>query len=196
MKRLVIAVALLLLPIAAQAFNPDKPQTIRIGILRNVSYLNDHAGGPVRSIPNALRDELRRAGFDAFTLDATFDDLERRDDRDADFYVEVAAANHYDNVYGGVDIYGRNGGIGIGVVQTNIAARINVYDGATLEVFARFDVDKSNAMVAPTYAGIGGRHAGIWLGLQLPLGYMQSRNTARAVAKTAAANIADAVSAP
>ena len=204
MKRLALAFALLLVPFAAQAFDPENPPTsrnerpeaIRIGILKSVEIAPDRYGTPVRSIPAHLRDELRRAGFDAFTLDTTIDDLADRDDRDADFYIEVEAADHYNDVYGGVDVYGRNAGINVGVVKTNVEARIKVYDGKTLDVFAQFDLDKSQTMVAPTGVGIGGRHASLWMGLGIPFGYIQHRRVVRDVARVAALKVAEAVRTP
>ena len=196
MKRLALAVALLLVPLAAQAFDPEKPETVRIGIIKSAEIAPDRHGTPVRSIPGLLRDELRRAGFDAFTIDTSIDDLANRDDRDADFYIEVNAADHYNDVYGGVDVYGRNAGINVGVVKTNIEARIRVYDGKTRELFAQFDFDKSNTMVAPTNVGLGGRHASVWMAVGIPFGWVQYRRVARDVAKLAAVKVADAVRMP
>lgn len=196
MKRLALAVALLLAAFAAQAFDPQKPETIRIGIIKSVEVATDRHATPVRSIPAHLRDELRRAGFDAFTIDTSIDDLANRDDRDADFYIEVDAADHYSDVYGGIDVYSRYSGVNVGVVKTNIETRIRVYDGKTMDLFAQFDLDKSNTMVTPTNVGIGGRHGAIWAGLGLPFGYLQYRRVAREVAKVAAVKVADAIRIP
>ena len=196
MKRLALAVALLLVPLAAQAFDPEKPDTIRIGIIKTVELTPDRYGTPVRSVPAHLRDELRRAGFDAFTIDRSLDDIANDDQRDADFYIQVDAADRYDDVHGGIDIYGRNAGVSVGVLETNVAARISMYDGKTLDLFARFDLDKSHRMVAPTSVGIGGRAGAIWAGINLPLGYLQYRRVARDVAKLAAAKVAEAVRMP
>lgn len=196
MNRLAAAAALLLVPIAAQAFDARKPETIRIAVMKSVAVSGERYGTPVRSIPGHLRDELRRAGFDAFTIDATLGELEGRADRDADFYIEVEATDRYSDTYGGIDVYGRHAGVNIGVVSTNIEARINVYDGATLELYAQFDLDKSNTVVAPTNIGVGGRGAGIWLGISLPVSYLQHRSVARKVARTAAIKVAEAVRTP
>lgn len=191
MKRVALLLALLLVPLAAQAFDTDKPETIRIAVLRS----ND-------SIPAHLRDELRRAGFDAFTIDLTLDEIEARLDRevdshvrDADFYVEVLTADRFaDDYHGGAGIYAGRVGVDIGVVWTRIDARVQVYEAETLDLIARFDVGEGKTRIAPTGVSIGGRRGYGWVAI--PLGWMQNRSAARAVAKSAAVKVADAVLEP
>ena len=184
MKRVALLLVLLLAPIALQAFDGDRPETVRIAVLRS----ND-------TIPVQLRNELRRAGFDAFTIDLTFEEIEQLEERDADFYVEVLTADRIrENVWGEIGVYGRNVDMNIGVVSVRVDARVQVYDAQTLELLARFDIDKGKTTVAPTGFGIGGRNAGLWVGV--PLGWMQNRSAKRAIAKDAAIKVAEVVREP
>jgi hypothetical protein len=193
MKRLALVLALLLVPIAVQAFDPEKPETIRIGVLKAVEPGTHSYGIPVEALPAHLRDELRRAGFDAFTIDRSLDELASDTDRDADFYVEIQADHHYADVHGGVDIAGRYAGARVEVGRRTIEANIRVYDAATLELFTEFHVDRTSRRLGPTAVGIGGRAGAIWAGVTVPLGYLAQRNLTRSIAKTAAVKVADAI---
>ena len=179
MKRVALFLALFLVPLAAQAFDTDKPETIRIAVLRS----ND-------SIPAHLRDELRRAGFDAFTIDLTLDEIEADEERDADFYVEVLTADRFgDDYHGGAGIYAGRVGVDIGVVSTRVDARVQVYDGETLDLIARFDDGKGKTLIAPTGVRFGTVRGYGWIAI--PIGWMQHRSAARAVARSAAAQVAE-----
>ena len=195
MKRLVFLLALLLVPAVAQAFDRERPDTIRIGILRTVVSKDSREIAAVTSIPAQMRDVLRREGFDAFTTDATIDELAQREERDADFYVEVLGNGVFEDApAAGVGIYGRDFHVGVGVVSTEVQAQINVYAGESLDLIASYDLRGGRTTVAPVGAGIGRRPLYAFVGI--PISYWQYRSAARQVAKDAAVKVAETVREP
>jgi hypothetical protein len=195
MKRLALLLALLSIPVAVQAFDEQKPAgAVRIGVLRNVSSLDQRRVATTGTLPSSVRDRLRRDGFDAFTLDATLDELEQRQDRDADYYVELSSSSRYDDPYAQVGIGNRNFQVGVGVVSTEVAAEVDVYDGRTLELVARYDLRAGRTAVGPTSVAAGG--GSIFALVQIPIGYWQYASAVRQVAKQAAVKIAETVREP
>jgi len=192
MKRVALLLAVLLVPVAVQAFDGQKPDTaIRIGVLRDVPTLDQRQVATVHTLPRSVRERLRRQGFDAFTIDATLEELEQREDRDADFYVEMLSSSRFDDPYANVGIYGRNVQVGVGVVSTEVYVEVNVYDGKTLERVARYDLKAGRTSVGPTSVGVGG--GSIYALLSVPIAYWQYGSAVRKVAKDAATRIAETV---
>ena len=192
MKRhLFIALLLMVVGTPALAFDPTPARGNRIGIL-NTATENDVVTLRVATLMRGyLARELRKQGFDVFDTKSTIDDLLRGDDPGADYYVEFVHGDGDDRGYGGVGIGGRHGGVQMEVVASAIGAALRIYDGQTLDIIDEFDAYARDTAFLPTSIGIGGRHAGIWLGL--PLQILRHRSVAKAAARDAAASIVAAI---
>ncbi len=187
MKRLGFAVVLLVVALlmACSAFAFDaSPARPRIGVLRSqesFGYLHD-----------ALETELRQRGFDAFAVDASFEELSQDPDRDADWYVEVVPADADTIDYGGVGVGSRNADVTFGILVSHVGAEVSIYRGRTLELIATESVKKKNTAIAPTSVGFGGRS--LFAAIALPfVERAQMRNVARAAARDLATRVANAV---
>jgi len=192
MKRLVIALAALLAAGSALAFDPA-PARMRIGVLRPAeTYRWERATYCQRVVVESLRDELRNRGFDAYDVEATFEDIEGDADRDADFYVEIIGGDGESIDYGGIGVGGRYADISFGMILSRVAAELRIYDGRTLETLARQELDRKSRAVMPTAIGLGGRS--FFAVIATPfLERAQLRNVARAAARDAAGHVANAV---
>ena len=186
MKRLLLALCLLLPAGAAVAFDPA-PAALRIGILRAPD--RDHH--TVRVIREALRDELKSRGVDAFVVEADLDQLAAAEARDADYYLEILGETDV-REHGGVGVGSRHADVSLGVVSSEMVADLFVYDGATLEPIAEETLSKKNTAVLPTGVGVGGRSLFAWVALPF-VERAQTRSVGRAVAKEMAARVVDAV---
>jgi hypothetical protein len=192
MKRLFfIALLLIAVGMPALAFDPTPARGNRIGIL-NTATEHDVVTLRVAALMRGyLSRELEKQGFDVFDTRNTIDDLLRGADPGADFYVEFVRGDGDDRGYGGVGIGGRHGGVGMEVVASSMGAALRIYDGETLDIIDEFDAYARDTALLPTSVGIGGRHAGIWLGL--PLQILRHRAVAKAAARDAAASIVAAI---
>ena len=179
MKRLCFAVVLLLVAGAAYAFDaaPGRP---RVGVLlshESFEYFHD-----------ALQSELRQRGFDAFTVDASFEELSMNPDREADWYVEVLPGDAETVDYGGVGVGSRHADITLGVLVSRVGADVNIYRGRTLELVAKQSVKKKNTAVMPTSVAFGSRS--LFAAIALPfVERAQVRGVARAAARELATRI-------
>ncbi len=188
MRRLVIFLAFVALP--AFAFRQSPPAGARIGVLR---MSDDDAHGAEQTVAwtvqKELRGELRTLGFDAFDARTTYDDLARGSAPDADFYVEIVSSHAVSQPVGAAGIGSNAVGVDMAVVVSRVAAEVRIYDGKTLGLLNRYDLQQNRTAVVPTAVGFGGRF--FWARIPLPfIEYAQVRSAAREVAREAAARIA------
>lgn len=184
MKRVVLAAALLFaLPLFA--FEPMK-KADRIGLLRIAE------GGDVGdALVVSLRDELRKAGFDAYTVPATRDELREGAGADADFYVELAGESSSES-HGEVGVATRHVDVSVAVVVSRLAAELRIYDGGTLELIGTHELNRKSTAILPTSVGVGGR--AFYAAVALPFTrWAQTRRATRSAAKEAARAVAAAV---
>lgn len=100
------------------------PVTARIGIVRaEGTYRFDRDAHLQKAVREALRDELRKRGFDAFTAESTLEQISRVDDRMADLYVEIVGETEIDD-YGGIGVGGRHADVSIGILVSRVAADV------------------------------------------------------------------------
>ena len=179
MKRLILAVGLLLLAGAAHAFDAS-PARPSIGVLRGPEWFT--------SFHDALESELRRRGFDVFAVDERFDELAVNPDRDADWYVEVIPGDAGTVDHGGIGVGGRHADVTLGLLVSRIGVEVNVYRGRTLERIATESLKKKNTALVPTSVGFGGRS--LFAAIALPF---VERAQARGVARAAARDLAERI---
>jgi hypothetical protein len=177
MKRLLIALCILLPAGAALAFDPA-PAPVSIGILSAPdTFRYDEA--VYRAVRESLRDELKARGVDAFLADADFDRISRDEARSADYYVEIVGDTRTDD-YGGVGVSGRHADVGLGVLVSRMAADVYIYEGRTLELVGSESLAKRNTAVLPTGVGIGDHNLFAWIATPF-VERAQMRRVARAV---------------
>lgn len=189
MKRLAIAVGLLLLAGAAHAFDAS-PARPRIGVLRpHETYAFERESAVQNAFHDALHAELRERGFEVFEVDATFDELSMEPDRDADWYVEVIPAGAETVDHGGLGVGTRHADVTLGLVVSRVGAEANIYRGRTLELIATETLQKKNTALMPTSVGFGGRS--LFAAIALPfVERAQVRGVARSAARELAGRIA------
>ena len=170
MKRLLVAICLLLLmPAAAHAFDTgSRPVSIAIDAPDHIDpYFID-----------ALRNELRERGYDAF--DAT------QEDGAADYAVVIARGDARTDEHGGFGVADRHHEISFAFLTSRIGGTIHIYDGETEELIAEESFSKKNTAFLPT--SIGGGRGALFAWVALPfIERAQYRRVVRAVADDAAA---------
>ena len=189
MKAVVAMMCLLLLPSTAAAFDSNVPRGTRIAILE-VSEKFDHEVeySVARGIRTSLARELQSRGFDAFTVKATYENLED-ERRPADYYVEILSSDADNRPYGGVGIGAGNVGLEVSVVVAHVAARLRIYDGRTLDIIDTHRLTRGKTAVVPT--AIGGAVGHVYAFIALPfVRYSMYRSAEREVARASAALIA------
>jgi hypothetical protein len=161
----------------------------RIGVLLMSERVSDNSEmQAAEEVRGALVEALHKAGFDSFETGMTYDQLSRGTN-DADFYVEVLSTDGHAHDSGIGTIDDGRVGADVGILVSNVAAQLRLYDGRSLELVDRFDLSKRK--VAPTLRGvsIGGRHG--FFSMALPwIRSAQYRGVARDVAADAATKIA------
>lgn len=189
MKRLTLAVFLLLIAGAAYAFDAS-PARPRIGVLRpHDTYAFERESSIQNIFHDALHAELRERGFDAFEVEMTFAELAVEPDRDADWYVEVIPGSAETTDHGGVGVGTRHSDVTLGVVVSRVAAEVNIYRGRTLELIATESLKKRNTALMPTSVGFGGRS--LFAVIALPfVERAQVRSVTRSAARELAGRIA------
>lgn len=191
MKRLAVALVLLLVPGAAFAFDTGH-RPARIGVLRP---LPEDEGGRQSSIQNlvlhSLTAELRERGFEVFDAGMTVEEAGRRS-ANADYLVEVVGGDGYSDDFGGIGIGGRDADVTLSVVASRVAGQLRVYDARTMEVLANEPISRRGSAVLPTSIGAGGRD--FYAVIALPfVQWAQMRRVAHAAARDAANAVTAAV---
>lgn len=192
MKRLTLALCLLLVAGAAHAFDPrpSAGSRVSIGILRAPdAFYYENAEHVHRAITAALRDELRSRGFETVTVDWTYDDLPRDAKPVCDYYVEIAGDSRTED-RGGVGVGGRHATMSLGMLVSDVAADVFVYDAFTLEQVAHESMSKRDKAFVPTSVGIGGSNVFAWIATPFI-----ERAQVRSVAKQLARDLAGRVDA-
>jgi hypothetical protein len=173
MKRLALLFFVLAQAAAAMAFDPTPPRGDRIGILNTVADEDDLETVRVASLLRGpLKKELRRAGYEAFDVRATFDEVIEQNLADADFYIEFMRGD-------AGDVYGIH----------SIFADMRLYDGRTLDLIEEIVVNSHRGR-EPVSFGVSTRIGPVWIGLPIALG---SRGAVREAARDAALEIVEAL---
>lgn len=176
MKRLMIAMLLVALPSVAFAFDTER-QT-RIGVLRGSHPMQADVAG-------TLLNELRSRGIDAFDAVRTFDEAIEDGAPVADYYVEIIAGDARSTEHGGIGVGSRHVGVSVGVLVSQVAAEVRIYDGETMQLVRSHDLSKRRTSVVPTSVGFGG--SSIFAYIALPyVERAQIRRMVRAAGRTAA----------
>jgi hypothetical protein len=183
MKRLLLAMILVALPIVAFAFDTTQP-ALRVGVLRGTDALQ-------ADVAEALQKELRLRGIDAFDAVRTYEEAVDDGVPVADYYVEILAADATTSEHGGIGIGTRHAGVSVGVLVSRVAAELRIYD-AELELLATHDLHKRNSSIAPTSVSVGGGALFAYVALPL-IERAQIRKMVRAAGRDAAGHVLEAV---
>ena len=186
MKRLLIALCLVTIGTSALAIDTDR-RAIRVGVLRG-------EWEETKYVTDALREELRSRGVDAFDARRTYEELRADGAATADYYVEVIGGQPSSTEYGGVDVGGAHASVSFGVFVSRFAAEIRIYDGESNELLATHDMVKRSRAFLPSGAGVGGRALFAWVALPF-VERAQWRRVARAAARDAASAVSGFVAA-
>ena len=193
MKRFLTAAACLTLATSAFAINTEVKRGDRIAVLAmpaKYTLAEERRAG--EAVQEFLRQELAARGFDAYRVDESYDALVREDRGNADFYVEIAAAEGNSHMEGVGGLGTRTVFIDLGVLVSHVAAEMRLYDGRTLELIDRFDLKEHHTSIAP--AAIGIARVPIFGAIVLPsMRRAQIRSAAHDVAVKAADRIASGV---
>ncbi|MGN6182561.1 MAG: hypothetical protein ACTHQM_02785 [Thermoanaerobaculia bacterium] len=195
MKRLLIAVLVLLVPGVALAFNPQRrasENNVRIAILHPEPGNSPDETLVQEKVVRYLTSELKKRGIDAYETAWTYEDAATNSNVDVDYYVEVLGTRADADALGGIDIGGRDGEVSLGVVVSHVAAELRVYDAHTMEVLTSQNIAKRSSAVRPTSIGFGGGDVFAWIAMPF-FERQQYRSAAKAAAKDAAVVIVEAV---
>ena len=193
MKRLTLTLSLLLVTGAAYAFDPvPSREPVRIGILRAPAAFDyENAEHVQRTVTTTLRNELRARGFDVRMIDATFDELSRDGEPLADFLIEIAGDSRTED-RGGVGGGGRHASMSLGMLVSDVATDVFVYDGETLEQLAHEQLSKRDKAFVPTSVGVGGANLFAWFATPI-IERAQVRGVARGLGRDIAGRVEDVV---
>ncbi len=189
MKPLAV-VLLLAASVPVFAIDVNVKRGVSVGVLtisERHAYTSEHRIAD--ALQNYLRDELGTRGFDAFRVAETYDELQRNDRANADYYVEVVSSHGDANVMGAVGVGGGPIAAEVGVVVSHVATELRLYDGRTLELIDRYDLHQRRTGIAPTGVGIGGRSIIAWIAVPI-VQRAQYRAVVHDVARDAADRIA------
>lgn len=191
MKRVLLVMALLLVPIASNAFD-TKRHAPRVGVLR-VSNEYSHAHEYVATnVVRRLREELVARGVDAYDAGLTYDEVADGKGEDADYYVEILGTRTDDGSYGGIGIGSHEIGVSVDVVVSRVAAEVRIYDGPTGELLSSEALSKRKTAVMPTSIYLGGSR--LFAVVAMPfVQKSQYRTLARAAARDAAVFVVEAL---
>ncbi len=194
MKRLTLTLCLLLAAGSAYAFDPvPSREPVRIGILRApAAYYYENAEQVHRAVVTSLRDRLRSRGFEVTLVDATYDEIAHSDGRpDADYLVEIAGDSRTED-HGGMGVSGPHAAVSLGMLVSDVAADVFVYDGVTLEELEHESMSKRDKAFVPTGVGIGGTNIFAWIATPI-IERAQVRGVARDLARDIATRVEDVV---
>jgi hypothetical protein len=193
MRRFVLAATLVLSATAAFALDETLATGTRIGIITDsgASRASRNAErATVNLLPKYLSTDLRRAGYDAHVLNATYDELHDGDlPVNDDYLLEIALTEGHGENYGGVGVGHRAVGAEVSIVSAHLGVELRVYDAHTFELMRTFELDATSVTPAITGVGVGDWRS--WLFVQLPI-FSQApyRVAAHAIARDAAKKIA------
>lgn len=191
MKRALLPLVFLLAVPCAYALQPQRGDRIGVLAMRE-RYVSGPEAAVAERVASRLTSELRQRGFDATSLRQTYEELDRHDAGNAEWYVEVVSSDSDASQLGGLGIGSRHVGAEVAVVVSRVAAGMRLYDGHTLELVDTFDLRKRGTALFPTAIGVSGRH--VWTYLAVPIfEYARYRALAGAVAREAAGLIAGAI---
>ena len=160
----------------------------RIGVLRAPDEYAYQA--ITKAIAKDLRAELQSRGFHTFSTDVTFNELQQGDGAPADYYVEVVSSSAAGREYGAAGAAVGPVVVDVAVESSEVAAEVRLYDGRTLELLDRYELQRKQTTAVPAGVGIGTRS--IWAAFALPfVRDAQFRARAHDIAREAAARIAD-----
>ena len=187
MKRIALAVLITLVAFPALAFKTTLRRGDRVAVLHpEGGYGQDIALAVTRNLAR----ELRERGVEASDVRFTYDEVRGDDSVTADYFIEVVRGDADAAPLGGVGIGDLNVGVDISVVVAHVAARLNLYDGRTLELIDSYDFQRRATSVMPTGIGVGRRNLGLWVALPF-VQMARYRAAARAVASEAAEAIVE-----
>jgi hypothetical protein len=189
MKRLVPILLAAFLAVPAFAIVTDRgpvPQAgDRIGILMMPERYAEGSNSLIADhVRRYLREELRGAGFDAYDAGRTYDDLDRRDPQNADYYIEIVGADGDSREHDLGGIQTDHGGVEIGLSVARVAAAIRIYDGRSLELLHTYDLHGKSRIVVPTDVNVGVRGLIAWIAVPF-IEHAQFRIAAHDVARDA-----------
>ncbi|MEO8218150.1 MAG: hypothetical protein ABI718_13810 [Acidobacteriota bacterium] len=161
MRRLIIAASLISLAFPALAVRMTPRDGGWITVLAPGSGPRYAFDRSVRGyVPNFLRDELRRSGYQADVADMSFDELQsgqRESLHPTDYYLEVvwsdAGAGDIVEGGGGGPIGNTNVGAGVAIVYAHAIAEMRLYDGRSLHLIDTYHLESTH--VGPDLDGIG-----------------------------------------
>lgn len=194
MKRIIVATLILMSAVSASAFDAEK-RGDRIAILQVTAEGRPSEATVGSVMATYLRKNLRKAGFDAFTISETLDSVQDEPRDDVDFYVEIAPWDADSNPYGGVGVNGPHAGVDIAVVSSRIAAQLRVYDARTFELLGSYELSDRSTAVMPVAVGVGHRAIYGWVAMPFAQ-WIQYRRLTKRMAEDAAVRVADIVRNP
>ena len=187
MRRLLLALALILPAVPAVAFDPRPEGPIRVGILHSADEREENVQYAASLVRDYLRRELQKRNFEVIEFEGTRGDLVDAPQVEADVFVEVEGWGEA-IPYGGVGLQGRYAGTSVAISSVRIGTTLNVYDGQTLTVIETFDLQEKSTTVLPSTIGIGSYGLNVWAGAATTPWAM--RSTAKKVARRAADSVA------
>ena len=187
MKRLVLAVSMVLLaaaPLVAIDLRPMRGD--RIAILAVPHDAERRAGDDLSElIARVTARRLEKEGFETVVLPRSVDEMvadNLREVVNAAWIVEIVWSDSRSQTWGagGVGAGGSDGVVGgdVAIVTAWLSADVNFYDGHTLEVLDRYELD--SRATTPTLNGVtlGGRWSWLWVALPWGQRYPYSRAAA------------------
>jgi hypothetical protein len=192
MRRLPIALALLLVAASAFAIDTRTAGPLRIGILEGSDRtFSPHEAEVAELVRGSIRNALRDRGFDAFTTRDRYDDLRDASVADrADYWIEIAASRGESSPIAGVALpVGPNVGMEWELIVNRVAAEVRLFNGRNLDQVKTFDLRQRSTTVAPSAVFVA---RSVWAAVALPVWqWTRYRGAIRQLGSEAASRIAD-----
>ena len=160
---------------------------LRIAILEPSTQVAGSSRHIIGLIREKVERQLSEQGFDAFRTRDRYEDVRRDVPSGADYYLEIAGSEAGSRTAGGVGFPIAPGvGADLGVVVSQVAARVILYDAQSFAVVRTLDLSRHNTTVMPTAVSVG--RGAVWAYLAIPL---IERSRVRAAAEEVAQEAAD-----
>jgi hypothetical protein len=192
---LILSSLLLLSAVGATAADPPAEPAHHAARLAVLSLPERYTGSRddiTFSMRDLLRDELRDAGYDAVTTRETYDDLDRHNPSNADYYVEVVYVDASGRPLVGVDVSSHDREVRasahVSLVKTATSIDVRVYEGQSLELVDQYHIDKTRVAPMLSDVSLSARHLPLFLAVSL-FNRATRTSVVRAVAHDAAARI-------